>query len=142
MEKDNLNRQYIMNYLRLHKTLTISQLSKMVSISRPTIYLHLKNLEKKGLVRRTKDPKKKGAPVTIHIIEDSVVKEDKKALLEFLKIIESNEDTTQFSLKEMKLARNMMMAYAQATFKGLVDKKIFLTEKGKKFLEDNKNESE
>lgn len=136
MEKENFNRNYILNLLRSHNGLTISQLAKLLRVSRPTIYLHLDILEKEGFVKRSKNPEKKGSPVTIEIVESSVAKRDKKKLTEFLKVVDSDKDLTLTKLKQMGI--NDPESYLLATMKGLIDKKIFLTDEGKKFLEENK----
>lgn len=135
MEKDNFNRIYIVDLLRCHKKLTISQLSDLTKLSRPTIYLHLEVLEKKGFIKRDKNIKKKGAPVTIQLIENSVAKKEKKDLIKFLNIIKNNPNITQIKLRNMNLG--LSHTYTTATFEGLMDKRLFLTDKGKQFLKQN-----
>jgi sugar-specific transcriptional regulator TrmB len=125
-----------MNTLRVKGSMTISQLAEQTKISRPTIYLHLENLKKKGLISLSQDNDAKGKPVTIKVNEDSVAKKDTKELIEFLKKIKDKGEITLGAIKEEKLNQNN--EYLSATLRGFIDKKIFLTEAGKKFLEENK----
>jgi len=123
-----------MNVLRLHKKLTISQISAITKISRPTIYLHLDNLEEKGFIKRNKNLEKKGAPVTISVVENSVVKKEKEEVIKLLEEIKKSKDNTITNFMNENSYSN---AYANATFEGLIDKKIFLTSKGEKFLKEH-----
>ena len=136
MEKENFNKKYIVDLLRFHNKLTISEISKLTKLSRPTIYLHLDSLEKNGFIKRKKDEDKKGAPVSIELIKHSVAQKDKKELIDFLKLIKEHNGITQTELRNLKVPITSSLTIA--TFDGLIDKKIYITEKGIKFLEDNK----
>lgn len=61
------HRVKILSLIKEHGPLTLSELSKKLNVSRPTVYLHVDTLEHKGLIIRKKDLKKKGAPVSIHL---------------------------------------------------------------------------
>jgi len=137
MEKENFNKTFIINLLRVNGKMTISQIAKAINTSRPTVYLHLENLEREGFISRTKDPDRKGAPVSIELIQKSIEEKDRQNLIKFLKMIRDSPGLTQQELREKHLAERISDAYTSATFRGLVDKKIFLTEAGKKFLAEN-----
>lgn len=137
MEKENLTRTYILNVIRM-KPLTISELAKRFQVSRPTIYLHLAVLEKAGLIRRRKDHKKKGAPVTIFSVEKAVAKKQKGEIITFLKSIEQAQP---ISLKDLHKKNPHIIsnhAYMQSSLNGFIDKMVHLTPAGVKFLNENK----
>lgn len=136
MENENENRILIMNILRNYGSLTISEIVKKTKLSRPTIYLHLDNLEKKRLISRKKDNKKKGAPVTISIIKDSVDKKDKEDLLKFLNEIKKNGFLTTDYIVEKNFDING--SSSSATLNGFIEKRTYLTKEGLNFLNDNK----
>lgn len=139
---DNKNRRIILASLRDDK-LTISQLSKILGVSRPTVYLHLDVLEKSGLIERNKDQKKKGAPVYIKLLRKS---ETNSFIIKFLEDLEKAGNT---GIKEKKfvlshntsindlsfLDRNDALNFV--SFSNLVEKRYFITEEGKKFLKEN-----
>lgn len=130
MEKDNFNRSYILNLIEVHEGLTISQLVSLAPVSRPAVYDHLELLEKQGLIKRSKDKKKKGAPVTITAIQKEVEKKDRVELIEFLNKINKDEGVDMKELKDAFRSK----AYLTAGLRGFTSKKVYLTDKGKEFL--------
>ena len=46
---------------------TISEFAKYLGVSRPTIYEHLKTLERRGLITKQKNETLKGAPVKLSL---------------------------------------------------------------------------
>jgi len=134
--KDSINREYILNLVRI-EPLTISELSKRLNVSRPTIYLHLKVLENKGLIKREKDIKKKGAPVTIFSVEKAVLKKDKEELISFLKIVKL-EQPIEFRKLFSKLDNAYLNhGYLEAGLRGYFDRMIMLNSEGEKILKEN-----
>lgn len=61
------HRAKILSVLKHYGSLTISQLSEYMELSRPALYSHLDSLKRQDLVSLSKDKKKKGAPVTISL---------------------------------------------------------------------------
>ncbi len=138
MEKDNLNRIWILQSI-LSKPKTISELSKELGVSRPTIYLHLEVLEKKGYIKKIKNSKKKGAPVTVHTTPKKVKSFNKQRIIEYLKIVEKNEGKSHIEIiKELKKQGIEYIGIGSTiSLQGYTIKKEFLTEKGKNFLKGN-----
>jgi DNA-binding transcriptional ArsR family regulator len=135
MAKDNFNRKYIIDLLKIHKNLTISQIVEITELSRPTIYLHLDILEKEGFIKRDKDDIKKGKPVTISLIQNSVAQKDKKELLEFLKIVrEKNPTSTELKTMGLNISPNVLM---ESSFNDLTEMRFNITNKGKQFLKEH-----
>lgn len=136
MRKDNITRNSIISLLGVYGKMTISELAKRLRVSRPTVYLHLEVLEKKGLIKREKDPKKKGAPVTVTPVEKEVSKQNKQDLLEFLQTLQQKGDTDIHDMSKLGISI-ISPAYLEASIRGYTSKKIYLTDKGKQFLKEN-----
>lgn len=140
---DNFNRNMILSFLRARGKLTISELSKLLRVSRPTIYLHLDVLEKKGLIERTKDTKKKGAPVTITPKEKAIEKDNLDQIIQFLKLFEEKEFISLEEIQKIRTQGNKRKSlfldrgYTNAKLFGFIGSQLFLTEEGKKFLKEN-----
>jgi len=132
--KDNINRNYILTILETHGPTTISNIVTLLKVSRPAVYNHLEILEKEGLIKRTKDKTKKGGPVTITLLKKEIEKKRKRDVITFLKDLKDG--------KEIKEMRDLLKtnAYMDATWLGLITKKVYVTERGKKFLEENKSD--
>lgn len=135
--KENTNRQLILNYLGLNGELTISQLSQLLRVSRPTIYLHLDILEKKGFIGRKKNPKKKGAPVTIYRKEKNISAYEKKELVFFLRRLKAKGSMDVKEVFEFSKESNFHSMYLDATLRKLVSKRISLTKEGDEYLKQN-----
>lgn len=132
--RDNSTRERILHSLSLFKELTISQLSAMLSVSRPTIYLHLDILESQGLIKRDKNSQKKGAPVTISLDNKNFTHKQDKDIREILELINQKKDIDWFDFQKEKIN---LHAYNIAILRGYVGRNIYITEKGKEFLKQN-----
>lgn len=66
-KESSYHRAKILSLIKKHGSLTISELSKQLKVTRPTVYLHLETLENRGLIIRLKDTSKKGSPVVIKL---------------------------------------------------------------------------
>ncbi len=144
MRLENRNRIMILNYLELEDKMTITQIAKKLNISRPTVYLHLENLEKRELIKRSKNVKKKGAPVTIELCDKEVSDLRKKNLIKFLKVFELKGEITNDEMhKNFPTSEKGGITPAQidAMIRGFISDKTFLTEKGKKYLQNHKEQT-
>lgn len=130
MRKDNFNRNYILNLLDTFGSMTISDIAKKVNLSRPSVYSHLEILEKKGLIKRDKNPKKKGSPVTITPINKKISEKDTQELIKLLKKVKNSHGIDMKELRE-ELHNH---SYLEAGMRGFITKKVFLTKKGEEFL--------
>lgn len=138
-ERSNLHRNMIIILLK-GSPQTISELAKELNVSRPTIYLHLKVLEKKGLIERSKDITKKGAPVTITLKEKELSELEQKNLVEFLLWLKEQKEVSSESLDIFfkTQRRYLSNAWVEAGVNGLIGNKVFITSEGEKFLEEHK----
>lgn len=134
-DSPNSNREFIVSILSTQGSKTISELCRLTNLSRPSVYLHLEILERKGLIKREKDPKKKGAPVTISLIHKDVEKEQVQK--EVLKLLEMMKDKPlrqhELSLEQRK--KMTPRALLEAGIHGYFHRPFEITKKGKSFLE-------
>jgi len=137
-ERDGSNRELILGYLGVAGPQTITKLSQVLNVSRPTIYLHLEVLEKKGLIERKKDPKRKGSPVIIYRKESKIKEAKVKAIVSTLKMIQDSKshDFNDLALK-FEGVHFPSSSYFEAKLRGFISQKIYLTDEGKKFLKEN-----
>jgi predicted ArsR family transcriptional regulator len=140
MEKDNLNRRRIMMLLKI-RPMTISQLSKELGVSRPTIYLHLDILEKKGLIKKEKNEKKKGAPVTISCVKEKIEKQEQKELINYLKLIKKIQPVDLIGINDDNIQRMIIKGsgHISASVRGFLKNMTSLSEEGERFLKDNES---
>jgi DNA-binding MarR family transcriptional regulator len=141
MDKENLNRNYILSTIQYFGKIKISDISKIVNLSRPSVYSHLNILEKEGLIKRKKDNKKKGAPVFIIPIKDKIDLKRKKEVFNFLKFLEENEGISTLELIKNKKYYESQ-SYIYSGLKGYIINKIFLTQAGKEYLNQNQPKEE
>ncbi len=133
MERENFNRNFILSSLQSVGPMTISEIAMRINISRPAVYAHLEILENKGMIRRSKDIKKKGAPVTIFPVQKEIAKKNRQDVLSFLQKLSEREG---IDLKEFRdfFSTNKDQGYIEAALRGYIIKKIYLTDKGKDFM--------
>ena len=84
-KNSGFHRAIILSLIKEQGPKTISELSKYIKVTRPTVYGHLETLERRGLIVREKDSGKKGSPVTIKLT--------KKASPVSLKVLETAKKT-------------------------------------------------
>jgi len=140
MEKDNENRRNVLSVID-SEPMTISKLARRLKLSRPTIYLHVDKLKKKGLVGTKKEPKKKGSPVTVFVKDKEVSKYKDERVLNLLRKVKEIGDVDIFDFfnkSGIKISEN---SYLDASLRGLISKRIYLTEKGKQLLKQNEKKT-
>lgn len=136
MEKDNFNRQMILNMVEIHP-LNISQIAERLRVSRPTVYLHLDVLKKKDLIEIEKDNKKKGAPVTVFIKQKQLHNHNTKKTTDFLRSVSKLGEIDHKEFFEKLGLDFTNPIYLEAGIRGYISKKIYVTPKGKQFIKDN-----
>ena len=137
MGKERINKFMILSLIKQEGKKTISELANRLNLSRPTIYLHLNTLEKGGFIKRKKDIKKKGSPVTIYLIEKKIEEKKKKEMIEALKFVKANDGLTDEGLRKFKEGNWVnTIPFSQLQFRGLIIQKLFITPKGRKFLKN------
>lgn len=128
-----------MNLIETTQGITITELSKRLNVSRPTIYLHLNTLEKKGFIERVKDSAKKGSPVTIIPKQKKIEKSRKTELLEFLNVVEKAKQGVNYS-NDLLEKTNVSLSspiFLEAMMRGFIVHKIHLTKEGELFIKEN-----
>jgi len=136
-KKEQINKRMILTVLETNGNVTISKLAKYLGLSRPVIYHHLDTLEKQGYIKRKKNFKKKGAPVTIYLIKSKIKKQEARELKRLLMFLKKNEGISQDDFFLDFDGDNN--SYSIALFSGYINHKICLSSKGEQFLQDNKN---
>ena len=138
MKEESTHKTMILNLIRLHGGKTISEISNILNLSRPTTYLHLRTLEDRGYIRREKSPKKKGAPVTIYPVEKKLLEKDKREMLEALQFVKEHNGLDIKDLKNFKDGNwTNTLPFAHLQFRGLITKKTYITPEGERFLKEN-----
>lgn len=145
---DETTRSRILRLLETtDKDLIISDIVKYTQLTRPSIYLHLDILEKKGLIKREKDTTKKGAPVKIIPIKSKINSDKKRRMIELLdKIKNKGGEINMHDLESihegiLNPSTTAGMTHIDLRLRGLIGSKLYITQKGKKFLKEHGKKS-
>jgi len=135
MEKND-NRDYILSVLKNKKVINITNLSRIIDISRPVLYQHLSILEKEGMIKLTKSIHTKGSPVLVELNSEKYNKEINKKVLPILRKLKEYGDSVDMItfLKQEKVDYTLLL---DSKLLNYVSEKIFLTDQGKQLLEEN-----
>lgn len=140
MGTTNTERQeIILNHIIMFSP-TISQLVEYIGVARPTVYHYLEALEKEGLIHREQDKTKKGSPVKIIANQKKVDTLTKEQMVEVLKLLEKQDGVTDNELYDKIGLSNR--GYHQARIQKLLQKKVYITNEGKKFLAEHSTNGE
>ena len=120
------------------KDRSIAEISEELKIKRSTLNYYLKFMLNKSYITKTRiEEKVTGRPTMISLkksFKDNP-KQQHDLLLEFLEKVEK-EKLTISQMKESGIDAKFGIPLSYAQFDGLIDKKIFITEKGKKYLKE------